>query len=419
MKTSAPQINKLYYLLLLLFPFSAFIACNGQTNSAKTNTHVSASLPKKQKENYTKGDDYLIFQRVRLMDNIGFTQPEEAYSILLPEGWRHQDEIIWNNPGTSCEGTFRTMQATSADEKFNLEMLPDLVFIWNTDPQLMQFYQNNQMNSPYCRLSQPMNAETYLRNVFVPQELGNPSVEKVEPNAYVVKQMQQSNEANQREMAQYGAGDMRFDQTAVNATVRWADGKKGLITLGVTIMETTVPNVYNGTYSKIYTTLVTQRTVFTYPGDKAEPAKNQFSVIMSSFRTNPAWQNAVNAFWKDVRQKKQTVHIGKIKAMDAQTRAMGEAAIKKGQENLNSMDNNMRNWEASQATEDRIHTNFIKTIREVENYQDASGKYELSSSYDHAWSRSDGTSFVMSNNPNFDPAFVFQDQQWKEMKRVE
>jgi hypothetical protein len=105
--------------------------------------------------------------------------------------------------------------------------------------------------------------------------------------------------------------------------------------------------------------------------------------------------------------------------MDEQTRKMGEQAIKSGQERLNNMDMNLRSWEERQNSQDRMHTNFIKTIREVENYQDETGKYELSSSYNHAWSRGDGSTFIMSNNPNFDPASVLQDQNWKEMKKVD
>jgi hypothetical protein len=419
MKTQATMrknFSKLFFFLL--FALITFTACNNSTTSEEKNKN-STSGGKKQNADYAEGSDYLLFQRVRLTDNMGFTQPEEAYSILLPRGWQHESEIIWNTPGTSCEGTFKKMKASSADGKYNFEIMPDLIFIWNTDPQLMQFYRNNSINSPYCKIDKPINAEDYLRNVFVPEELDNASIIKVEPNSYVVQQMKQSNEASRQEMMQYGAGRLDFDQTAVNATVRWPDGKEGLVTLGVTIIATAIPNVYNGSYNTVYTTQITQRTVFTYPQDKAEEAKNQFSVIMSSFRTNPNWINAVNKFWKNVREKKQQVHIGKIQAMDAQTRQMGEDAIKKGQQRLNDMDNEMRSWEASQATDDKIHTNFIKAIREVENYSDASGTYELSSSYDHAWSRGDGTSFVMSNNPNFDPAFVFQDEQWNEMKRVD
>jgi hypothetical protein len=221
------------------------------------------------------------------------------------------------------------------------------------------------------------------------------------------------------ELMQYGAANIAFDQTAVNATVQWSNGTEGMVVFGVTIMENTVPNVYNGTYNKIYTTQVTKRIVFTYPVTESKQALKQFSVIMASFRTNPSWNETVNNYWKEVRQQRQVAHIGKLKLMDAQTKAIGEATIRSGQERLKAMDSEIRSWEQRQDTQDRMHTNFIKTIREVENYQDESGKIELASGYDHAWSRGDGSTFIMSNDPTFNPGSVFIDQNWKEMKKVD
>ena len=220
---------------------------------------------------------------------------------------------------------------------------------------------------------------------------------------------------------QYGASDVQFEQTAINGTLKWNDGTEGMVTLGVTVMTTTIPNVYTGTYTKGYTTQITKRTVFKYPAAEKEQAKNLYSMIMSSFRSNPAWNDAVNNFWRQARQQSHTVHVGKIAMMDAETKRIGEQAVRNGQDRLKAMDNQMRSWESSQASQDRMHTNFIKTIREVENYQDAStgNKYEMSSGYNHAWSRGDGTNFVMSNSPNFNPASVFQDQNWKEMRKVQ
>ena len=45
-------------------------------------------------------------------------------------------------------------------------------------------------------------------------------------------------------------------------------------------------------------------------------------------------------------------------------------------------------------------------------------EYEMTAGYEHAWSRGDGTSFILSNDPNFNAASVFQDQHWKQMKKV-
>jgi len=399
-------------LLLSIFLFVLF-SCDEQANNNTDNKQTSSST------DFKEGSDYLLFERVRTFDKVGFSEPQEAYSLLLPKGWQHQSEVIWNAPGTLCAGTTKSLKATSADGKYSLQMYPDVIYVWGTNQQLMQFNQNNNTTTSTCSYRKPINAENYLRSIFAPEELGNPEIVSVTPNNLVTQQMAQMNAASTAELQQYGAGDVNFDQSAINAVVKWTDGTEGQVVLGVTIIETVIPNVYNGSYEKGYTTHVTKRTVYKYPGKESEQAKNQFSLIMGSYRSNPAWNNAVNNFWKAVRQRKHVEHIGKIRMMDEQTRRIGEQAIAKGNARLSEMDNQMRNWEATQSSQDRMHTNFIKTIREVETYKDESGSYELSSGYSHAWSRGDGNNFVLSNNSNFDPAFIFKDQNWKEMKRTD
>ncbi|MGZ5219860.1 MAG: hypothetical protein ACXWC7_07270 [Chitinophagaceae bacterium] len=399
---------------ILILSLQLFTGCNDENSSDNSNGGTGNKV---SGQNFVEGKDYVVFERVRLMDKTGFSEPQEAYSMLLPKGWQHEDEIIWKAPGAACEGTYRQLKAQSSDGKHRFQMYPDVIYSWNTNPELQQFYNDNE--NSYCARKKPMSAEQYLRDIFISEELKGASVVKVESNPYVVEQMQQNNESAMNELRQYGAGQMRFDQSAVNATVSWSDGREGIVVLGVSTLETMVPNVYNGSYETIYTTQVTKRIVFSYPKEEKELAENQFSILMGGFRTNPAWNDAVNRFWKDVRQQKQVAHIGRIRMMDEQTRQMGEAAIRRGEQRLKDMDTEMRSWEQKQASQDRMHTNFIKTIREVENYQDASGKFELSSGYNHAWSREDGSNFILSNNPNFDPGSVFRDQKWKEMKKVD
>lgn len=394
----------------------------GASNNNDASNNGGASTADAQ-QNWVAGKDYTEFKRVRLIDKTGFTEPQEAYSILLPNDWSNDGEIIWINPGQSCAGTYRKLKAASADGKYTFEMLPEVLYSWN--PQLMQYPSNG--GNDLCRTGQPMNAETYLKQVFT-KELGGAEVISMESNASVIEQMQLWNERARNELMQYGASDVRFDQTALNAVLKLKDGAEAMVTLGATVIMTTIPNVYNGTYSQSYTTQITKRTVFKYPAAEKENAKNLFGMVMSSFHTNPAWNDAVNNFWRQARQQSNAAHVGRIAMIDAETRRIGEQAIRNGQDRLKAMDNQARSWESShassdnssQASQDRMHTEFIKTIREVENYQDAStgNKYEMTSGYDHAWSRGDGTNFILSNNPNFNPSSVFQDQNWKEMRRV-
>jgi hypothetical protein len=391
-------------------------ACNSQDRTAASKK-ISDAPKTAGTGQFTEGKDYQVFDRVRIMDRQASAQPVEAYSVLLPKNWKTQGEVFWTAPGQSCAGTNMSFKASSPDGKFNFEMLPYFTWSWSSNPQMQQFNQS-MGGSKYCSFGQPIDAEQYLRQVLAP-ELKNPSITEVKANPAVVAEMDKLNEKGRRELMKYGASQVNFRNTANIAKVKWNDGMEGMVMCGVINIETVIPNVYNGTYDVSYTSTAAQRVIFRYPAERKEEAEKMFSVIMGSFRTNPVWKDAVNNYWVAVREKRNQEHIGRIAIMDAQTAAIGKAAIEKGNQRLASMDNQLRSWEAQQSSNDRMHTNFIKTIREVEHYRDETGKIELSAGYDHAWSRSDGTSYILSNSPNFDPSSVFQDQRWQEMKKVD
>ena len=368
--------------------------------------------------NFREGEDYLLFERARVVDKNGFDVPVEAYSVLLPKGWTFNGDVSWRAPGSGCDGTYSQFSAKSADGQYSLEVLPPVLWSWTSNQQMRQFNASlPQMGN--CYFADPMDAAQYVKNVFAPRDLRNANIINMSPNNVVAQEVAQSNDKIKMELMKYGASQVNIQQSAVNADVRWADKTEGMIMCAVSMSEVILPNAYNGTYDKNITCQAAKRIVFRYPAGKKEEAMKQLTVILGSFTTNPAWQTAVNTFWKNIREKKHVANIGKIQMMDAQTREIGKRAIQNGNNRLAAMDNEFRNWEAKQATDDRIHSNFIKTIREVETYRDPTGKVELNSGYDHAWSRGDGTSFIMTNSPNFDPSSVLQDQSWKEMKKVE
>jgi hypothetical protein len=366
----------------------------------------------------SSGEDYTEFKRVRFHDKIGFGQPVEAFSLLIPEGWSSEGGILWNPPGTECAGINMGMKAQSPDGRFSFEIMPNFVWGFVTDPQLGQF-QAQQPRPQYCGYGQPLDAQTYFQQVFAPNELGNPQIISLEPNNSGVRAIEEQIPAVREELMRYGASQVNFYPSGITANIKMRDGREAIVLCAVTIMESTIPNNYNGTYSKAYTSTAAERVVFSFPEGEKEAATHMLSVIMGSVRTNMSWKNSVDSFWRSVREQKQREHIGRIQMIDQQTAEIGRNAIRQGQQNLANMDASMRSWEASQHSKDKIHTSFVKAIREVENYRDETGTVELSSSYNHAWSRGDGSSFIMSNNPNFDPSSVFQDQRWKEMKRVD
>jgi len=402
---------KLFSLLLVLI----ITSCNGQSNKSNVSkTNNSKSIA----STYKEGQDYVEFKRARILDKKGFTTPIEAYSVLIPNQWKLESDIMWNPPGTTCAGNNMSLKAFSPDGKYSFELLPISLWSFATNPQLAQFQQQQQFPE-YCGYGEPMNAMDYFKKVFAPNELGNPQIIEVKDNPEGQKILQEKAEKSRLKIMRYSSGQINVYSSSVTATVKWSSGTEALVLCSVMITESIIQNNYNGSYDKTYATTAMERIVLKYPKGEKERASSILSVIMPSFRTNTEYKNTVEKFWDNVSEQSWRTHYGKLRMMDAETERMGREIISKGQQNLNNMDANMRSWEAKQASQDRMHTSFIKTIREVENYSDATGKVELVSGYNHAWSRSDGSSFLMSDNPNFDPSSVFQDQQWKEMRKVE
>lgn len=401
---------RLSLVVITLFPV---LSCNSQD---KPGTKTTTASKAKSSATFVEGKDYTEFVRARVLDRQGFSQPAEAFSLLIPKGWAFDGGVMWYQPGTACAGNNAGVKATSPDGKFILDMLPNYMWSFSTTQQLVPF---DPGNNKYCAWGEPMNAEAYFKNVFLRNELSNAEVISLNANPGGIQALEENNGRARQELMRYGASQVNFYPSSIHAKVKWSNGSEAIVILGVNIIETFIPNPYNGTTSKSFTSSATNRVVFVHPPGESERAANMLSVMMSSVRTNTAWKKYVDDFWLNVRQQRHVAHIGTIKMLDDQTRAIGNAAIKQGQQNLDNMDSRMRSWEATQQSNDRTHTNFIKTIREVETYRDETGRIELNSGYNHAWSRSDGTSFIMSDNPNFDPSSVYQDNRWKEMKKVQ
>jgi hypothetical protein len=398
-------------------------ACNNninpETDQLETSMENSNSAEspgsgnRQQSPQFAEGKDYFLFNRVKIMDLQAFSEPAEAYSILLPKDWQSEGGVIWTAPGQTCAGTNMNFSAKSRNGEFNFQILPNIIWSYSTDPQVNQLQQSSQ----YCGKGQPIDARQYIDQVWLP-ELGNATLIEAKNNPDVVKAHSETDDKARAELMRYGAAQVNYRHTALTAKANIGNGKAVILICGVTNAEVYIPNVYNGTMGISYTSSAS-RMLFTYPENKSEEAEQIASMIIGSIRTNPDWKDATNNYWRAVREQKQIEHLGKIRLMDERTRQIGEQTIAAGNRRLADMDNQLRSWEAKQSSQDRMHTSFIKTIREVEHYRDENGTVELSSGYNHAWSRGDGSSFLLSNSPNFDPSSVLQDQRWKEMRKIE
>ena len=379
---------------------------------------------------FQEGRDYTVLERARFLDTAGFERPAEAFSVLLPRGWKHEGGVEWKSP-QQCRGEMVSARwnVSSPDGAIRFQSLPLHSWGYASDPMLLQSM-NAQAQQGGCEVAPPRKAEEYLRQVMAPRELQGATITEVRPNEPARLELQRMADANRAALQQYGAQQVDFDIDAVIARLRWDDGTEGLALVSVVNILTTLRNDFTGQLQRLSTSTASDRSWLRFAASRRNEAETFLTNLKSSYRTNPEWKSAVDGYSARLRQQQDVLHHQRMQALSDQTvanrraheqrmadiQAAGAANTQRYEQRMAGMDQNMRQWEAQQSAQDRMHTSFVQTIREVETWAGSDGKVELSSGYDQAWSRGDGT-YILSNSPGFDPRTVLQDQQWTELKR--
>jgi hypothetical protein len=384
--------------LLLNLIFS----CNtGQTEKDK-NTE-----PENATSNINASDDYILLKRFRITDQSVLSQPVEVSSFVLPADWQVTGGVEWNGLNKCIpEMVKASMQAKSADGAYELTYFPTTQFDWSDDPVYLDAMKRG-FNPHACTIAQPVDAAGYINNYIAPYF----NAEVISANTIDALQQQMDAAAQQMTNTAIQAGNNAYTHsgTAAEGKLKCADGKEALTYC--TIMQTLVslPGTQGGITASYYN-YVSMRVVLKYePGNEAE-ARKIISTFFTTARINPVWAEAVQRFFYAVTK-------------GAQDEGWKQIQISyKAQQEIS--ENIVRSWEARNnssntvgSTED-ISAQFSQHIRGVESWTDDNGnKVELTSGYSNAWSRGDG-SYVMSNNPAFDPNVSIEGtQSWNRLKQ--
>jgi hypothetical protein len=259
-----------------------------------------------------------------------------------------------------------------------------------------------------CAVSPPFDASQHLENL-ARTELGGATVSDVRNDESLRSLLEKLSAQSDATSRQYG-NRMRQSGSAVYGTLTWPDGKKGLVNVGVTVLESPGADLY-GAPSGFASTTVFHQVYIRYPPAREAEAIKLFGMVMASHRMNPVWQQAKDAF---LTRLGNAEHAGRMERI----RLMGEQSAAYAKAQSEASDARMRDWERTQASSDANQSRFIQTIREVETWKDGSGSpVELSAGYDFGWSRPDG-SIILTNSSNFDPAVELQ-QNWTRMEKVQ
>jgi hypothetical protein len=372
----------------------------GQPVGSSSSAAISTQAPRGG-GGFAEGTDYIVVNRVRFLDQMGFDRPVEAFSVLFPKGWRTEGGVKWGSIG-GCRGeiVIEQIKATSPDGKFEFQAFPLRSFQYTNDQMLLQAMQAGAQGGG-CQLSQPFNAQQHVEN-FARRDL-QAQVSNVRADESALARMREIDQQMN------SSGGMTQRQTTMAlGDVSFSDGSEGILQGLVVNMFTRHPNYMGGPPTTSSSTMT-----FTYlmrgPAGRRDETKKLFAMITSSHRVSPIWRAAKDQFLTQIGNMEHRASMERI-------RLMGEQAKAYADEQNRASDQRMRDWENRQASSDRQQKQFIQTIREVETWRDANGTVELSSGYQNAWSRGDG-SYLLSNKPGFDPSSAFQDQAWKPMQR--
>lgn len=388
-------------LLAVFGIISCLFACN-QVSTEKQPNNVSNN---NTDVNMQEGSDYIILKRFRIEDKQGFSQPLEVSSFLLPADWQVNSNVQWD-AGNKCLPDMLqvSVNAKSPDGEYELALYPATQFDWSDDPVYLDAMQRG-FNLHSCHIAEPADAPQYITNILAP------TINAQVKSAKVIDELQQQMDAGaakQTQLARQGGNNAYSHKgSAAEGLLQFNGGKEGLAFC--TVMQTVVTmGGTQGQMANSYYCYVSMRMVLKYKSGNQSAARKIMSTLFSSTRINPTWWNGVQNFFLAVSKNAQDQTWKHIQEVQAVQQQMG--------------DNIIRNWEqrntptAGSSASSTDTDAFGQYLRGVENYTDASGaKVELTSGYSNAWSKGDG-SYLLSNNPAFDPNVTFN-EDWKRLNK--
>lgn len=393
------------------------IACNfgddgappRNTSGAGAGVSADAGTSRQTASGLVEGKDYVVFERVRILDEMGFDRPVEAMSLLMPRGWRTEGGVRWKSVN-ECRGEMITWQfsADSPDGQIQYRVLPARSFSYQEDPMLRQAA-IAEARQGGCGVSQPFDAEQYIER-WARTELGGATVSDINTPEAMQAGIDQLDAQANATSRQYGT-NVNQTSKVVFGTLTWPDGTKGMAQVLVQNAVNQSVGMFDGQPNGWSTTSIPLRAYIRYPPEREDEGIKLFKTFGVTYRINPVWQQAHQQFMTRLGNAE---HAGRMERL----RLQGEQSAAYARAQSDASDARMRDWERKQISSDASHDRFIQTIREVETWKDTSGgAVELSAGYQHGWSRPDG-SVILSNNSLFDPAVELQ-QNWSRMEKVQ
>ena len=327
-------------------------------------------------------------QRVEFIDRQGFEKPLVAATILVPAGWQQEAGVEWNVRQRCTRPHALRLRAQAADGSAAIELTPGEG--WG---QATQGAVGDCPSAPWRTTQQYLAAW----------------VERHRPGARWLDYRARPDKSQPEQRQAFGNG------SGVSQRVESGQALIAYVSGGREMRETLVANVsfqqsrFVMAPGQVFDSMQAQSLgVLAWRAPAGTLDMKQFDTVWDTLRPGPEWQARIdraNAEMTADNQRTQA-EIGRIRAA-TQRETMAHIALRgqiRAQTQRDVAEINQSGWSARQQSNERMHTDNIRTVREVQAYRDprSGGVVELSHHYRHAWQLRDGT-YLLTNNPGFNP----------------
>jgi hypothetical protein len=331
---------------------------------------------------------------VEIMDPAGFARPMIAARALVPSGWRSQGGVQWATRPCQEPATF-AWSATAPDGMRGIELFPAQV--WGA----------GSSGSGDCTPGAYRSMREYLE-AYVQGRIPGARVVDYRPRADFV-------ETNR---AYYDGMIQLVNQSGIAGMRAWADAgevlyafqlggveMRGVASAAGMFYSSELANPLGG--APLWSLSASTHGVFSAYAPNGQLDFAAVEAIRKSVKPDTAWLQelfkvklAIGA--ENVRATRERAAI--IVAGGA---AMTQSTIQANQmATRNYADVSAGSSSSStSATDDRMQRERIEAIRGVETYHDPleGGTVQLDATFDHAWRINNQQSYILTNDPNFNP----------------
>ncbi|MBN1140989.1 MAG: hypothetical protein JXB25_04205 [Deltaproteobacteria bacterium] len=342
------------------------------------------------------------FHRQSVIDQQGFGM--EAFCLLVPHGWRFQGGVSWDTRKFPAEASIG-YQVSSPDSRSWFEQYPHRTFFWSQDPNLQASYAQGG-----AEIAQPMDAVSYLRNVFLPRYRSGVSQVQVLESGPLPELAQETYAIVSYHMGIFGQispftfpYELRADAGHIKIEYQ-LQGQRMVEELTATVSFMIA--YFQGMYGQIPAiTWIPNVKAFRAPRERMEDEARLFKIMMGSYRENPNWAVAGTRLAATITREQ-------LRQQQAIFNRMQQ--IRRTQSEVDDMI--MDSYQRRSAAQDRIFDNYSEAIRGVDSYRDPVNdwKVELPTGMNNAWTN--GSDYVFSERSDFNPN-IGGNQNWQRMER--